>query len=106
MDIHTKEFISANILKAEAGTTGLCGGDSGHGGRTYFALEDLSGTDISFKVSEGRIEVKLGGDSELVTVTNALKFITEIFEESIRKTIGGTNNESTKLQQEQQKEDF
>lgn len=83
VNVYSKEFVSANILKAEVGTTGLCGGDSGHGGRTYFALEDLSGTDISFNTSENRIEVYLGGDCELCTITNALKFISGILEDAI-----------------------
>lgn len=85
IDVHSAEFTLANILKAEAGTTGLCGGDTGHGGRTYFALEDLGSTDISFDVSVDRLEVYLGGDCELYTITEALKFITKIFEEAINK---------------------
>ena len=33
---YTRDVVSANILTVEAGTTGYMGGDSGHGGRTYF----------------------------------------------------------------------
>lgn len=37
---YTREVISCNILEAEAGTTGYQGGDTGHGGRTYFRIQD------------------------------------------------------------------
>ena len=33
---YTRDVVSANILQVEAGTTGYKGGDTGHGGRTYF----------------------------------------------------------------------
>ncbi len=38
---YTRDVVSANILEVEAGTTGYQGGDSGHGGRTYFRIEDV-----------------------------------------------------------------
>jgi hypothetical protein len=37
---YTREVISCNILQVEAGTNGYQGGDSGHGGRTYFRIKD------------------------------------------------------------------
>lgn len=43
---YTREVISANILEVEAGTTGYMGGDSGHGGRTYFRIQDSASTDM------------------------------------------------------------
>ena len=43
---YTREVISANILEVEAGTTGYMGGDSGHGGRTYFRISDCGSTDM------------------------------------------------------------
>lgn len=42
---YTRDVVSANILEIEAGTTGYQGGDSGHGGRTYFRIEDAASTD-------------------------------------------------------------
>ena len=39
---YTRDVVSANILEVEAGTTGYQGGDSGHGGRTYFRIEDAA----------------------------------------------------------------
>ena len=37
---YSRDVISANILEVEAGTTGYKGGDTGHGGRTYFRIAD------------------------------------------------------------------
>lgn len=83
---YTRDVVSANILEVEAGTTGYMGGDTGHGGRTYFRIKDEGGTDIDIKPfmdrfgSEG-FEVTLGGDCELETMIRALKFITKVLED-------------------------
>jgi len=82
-----REFTSANIIEVEVGTTGYCGGDSGHGGRTYFRIEDLSSTDMAVKVSgtscgeTGKVEIMFGGDSELETFIDALEFAAETLRE-------------------------
>ena len=82
---YSREITSANILEIEAGTTGYMGGDSGHGGRTYFRIEDTGGTDIQVhpigRYADGGFEVILGGDCELETMIRALKFITKVLEE-------------------------
>ena len=67
-----KEIISANMLEVEVGTTGHQGGDSGHGGRTYFKVKNLSSTDMTVEADgsscgDGKVEIMLGGDSELDT---------------------------------------
>lgn len=74
--VRRKSCVDANILIVEAGTTCPCGGDSGHGGRTIFALEDEGGTDIEFNVmnNDKRIEIVLGGDAECDTLIEALEF--------------------------------
>lgn len=83
---YTRDVVSANILEVEAGTTGYMGGDTGHGGRTYFRIKDEGGTDIDIKPfmdkygSEG-FEVTLGGDCELETMIRVLKFITKVLED-------------------------
>ena len=83
---YTRDEVSCNSLQVEAGTTGYKGGDTGHGGRTYFRIKDEGGTDIDIKPfmdrfgSEG-FEVTLGGDCELETMIRALKFITKVLEE-------------------------
>ena len=89
---YSREIINCNILKVEAGTTGLMGGDTGHGGRTYFRIEDAASTDIHIapvvrdKCVTG-FEVSLGGDTELITIIEALKFITQVLEEGIWRKI-------------------
>ena len=82
---YTREIISANLLEVEAGTTGFMGGDSGHGGRTYFRITDLGSTEIRVyptgEKGEKGFQVLLGGDCELDTIIKALKFITKVLEE-------------------------
>ena len=81
---YARDVVSCNILEAEAGTTGYQGGDTGHGGRTYFRIEDAGSTDMevhSYVNKYGCPEVVLGGDCELETVIRALKFITKVLEE-------------------------
>lgn len=78
------EFVNANILEAEAGTTGKMGGDKGHGCRTYFRIKDLSSTYLECNIRNngkayefhnvGEVELMLGGDSELETFIEALRF--------------------------------
>lgn len=82
MPIATKqiEITNANILSVTVGSTGYMGGDTGHGGRTYFAIKDEASTDLRLRVNNGHwqevesIEIALGGDTELETFTEALKF--------------------------------
>ena len=70
----------ANILEVTAATNGYCGGDTGHGGRTVISFRDLGGTDIQIRefpkeISNGGVEIILGGDSELCTIRDACEFI-------------------------------
>jgi hypothetical protein len=51
---YEREVVSANILDVEAGTTGYMGGDSGHGGRTYFRISDAACTDMDVHVLRDR----------------------------------------------------
>lgn len=80
VEVFSRDIVSANILHVEAGSTGFCGGDSGHGGRTYFSISDESSTDIEVNLLENEygnkgFEVFLGGDCELDTTITALEFI-------------------------------
>lgn len=82
----SRDIYSANILEVEAGTTGYMGGDTGHGGRTYFRINDAGSTDINVSSITDRykcsgFEVTLGGDCELETIIRALKFITKVLED-------------------------
>ena len=82
-----REITNANILEVEAGTNGFCGGDTGHGSRTYFRIEDLASTDIKVNHQVDKygdtvgFSVELGGDTELTTIIQALKFITKVLED-------------------------
>jgi hypothetical protein len=89
LDSYKTELVSCNILEVEVGTTGHMGGDTGHGGRTYFRISDLASTDMRCKVSgysheekdyvyteiedASSIEISFGGDSELDTFCEALR---------------------------------
>lgn len=80
---------SANILGFEAGTTGYRGGDSGHGGRTFFTIFDISSSVMHSTTSRSgdALSVELGGDSELDTIIEALRAIALILDASKK---GGT----------------
>ena len=86
---YTREVVSANILEVEAGTTGYMGGDTGHGGRTYFRITDAASTDIQVhplgRYADEGFEVVLGGDCELETMIRALKFITKVLEDESKE---------------------
>ena len=80
----SREIVEANVLEVEAGTTGSCGGDWGHGGRTYIRISDRGGTCMSVlpkkpddgMLDEGQgVEIILGGDCELSTIIEGLEFI-------------------------------
>lgn len=72
------EIPSANVLSVEVGTNGECGGDYGHGSRTYIRIENLTSTCIQCKPlgKDGcdGVVIRLGGDTELYTMIKALKF--------------------------------
>ena len=81
------EIVNANILKVTVGTNGYQGGDAGHGCRVYFSIEDLSSTYMNAKITgqscgnAGKVEITLGGDSELDTFIEALEFAVEKLKE-------------------------
>lgn len=83
---YTRDVVSCNILQVEAGTNGYQGGDSGHGSRTYFRIQDEASTDMEIKPIVSKwgcdgFEVCLGGDCELETMIRALKFIVKVLED-------------------------
>lgn len=90
--VYKTEITSANIIEVKVGTTGFRGGDSGHGGRTYFSIKDLGGTDITVNTIKDPFgckgfEVILGGDCELATLINALTYIKTKLEEKADETV-------------------
>lgn len=79
------EITSGNTLEVEAGTTGHMGGDSSHGGRTYFKIRDIGSTDIKVGFTDkdnlystDGFYVELGGDCELDTMITALSCVIKI----------------------------
>lgn len=86
-------ILNANALEVEAGTTGYRGGDSGHGGRTYFKITDLASTDLCIESDAdewseaSRVKITVGGDSELTTMIEALEFILQVLKDGAEETI-------------------
>lgn len=86
-----KECVGCNILGVKSGTTGYKGGDSGHGGRTVFKIEDLSSTDLMVSIngsgyfSAKEVGIAFGGDSELETFIQALEFTLGTYKSQMKK---------------------
>lgn len=88
-----RNISSMNSLEVTAATNGYCGGDTGHGSRTFVQFRDLSGTDIKGLVAKDHIEnsmirILLGGDSELYTFIEALRFAADSLE-ALAEEAGG-----------------
>ena len=84
-ELHTGEFGVFNVLGITVATNGYQGGDSGHGGRTYISIEDLGSSDMDAKVScnfngNAKVEIMLGGDSELDTIIESLRWAADRLE--------------------------
>ena len=85
-ELHECEFGLFNTLSVTVGTNGYQGGDSGHGGRTYISLEDLGSTDLDARTSvndysQTKVELMLGGDSELDSLIEGLRWAADKLEE-------------------------
>lgn len=82
-----RDVVSCNILEVEAGTNGYQGGDTGHGCRAYLRIKDQGCTDMrctvkrnSYDDRANEIEITLGGDTELETMKEALRWMLSILE--------------------------
>lgn len=85
---HKEQITSCNIIEVEVGTTGYMGGDTGHGGRTFFRIHDLASTDMRCRLFDngkeyefdniGLVELMFGGDTELDTFCEALRIGYEV----------------------------
>lgn len=84
--VESKTIVNRNVLKIEIGTNGFCGGDAGHGCRTYFSLIDESGTDIRVDALSDGVEIVLGGDAELQTFVEALTFAAAALKKRIEES--------------------
>lgn len=89
VDITTwkREIWSAVAVEVEAGTNGPCGGDAGHGGRTYIRIKSLCEGACEVKTTRDKsgdvvsIEVEFGGDAELETAYKTSQFISKVLKD-------------------------
>lgn len=82
-----EEFSDISTIEVEVGTTGYKGGDTGQGGRTYFRIKDLCDTDMRCDFEPigtgnhvGEVTIIFGGDSELNTFMDGLRFAADSLE--------------------------
>ncbi len=89
LKIKSRLIHSCNILNVAVGTNCPKGGDAGHGGITYFSLDDGACTAWALRVTTKipgseetqtstvhpeKVELILGGDCECDTLIEALRF--------------------------------
>jgi len=75
IETFAQEIVSANIITVEVGTTGHCGGDSGHGGRTYLRIKDEASTDMRVKTEGFSVDEQLYNEVEI----NDAKYVEIVF---------------------------
>ena len=85
-ELYDCDFGLFNTLTVTVGTNGYQGGDSGHGGRTYISIEDTGCTDLNARATinchdQTKVEIMLGGDSELDSIIEALRWAADKLEE-------------------------
>ena len=104
VETFSKQITGANILSVEVGTTGIMGGDTGHGGRTFLRIADEGSTDIFVETENDdawhthSVSMSLGGDSELETFVEALEFAVT--------TLRNNMLPKSKTRKDQQRENF
>ena len=82
-----EEFANFNTIEIEVGTNGYKGGDADKGCRTYFRIKDLENTDMRCDFepldkgnSVGEVTITFGGDAELKTLIDGLRFAVNTLE--------------------------
>ena len=65
---------TASILTAETYTTGLKGGDSGHGGFTVIRFNSTDTMNVNGKETY-IAEIRVSGDSEMINIALAMKVL-------------------------------
>lgn len=74
----SRVFAGVCFLRCAVQSTGLCGGDSGHGGWSRVHLSDLGSTDLRGSIggdlptSTEQVVIEVGGDAELRVLADAL----------------------------------
>ena len=70
-----RSFVGACLMTVTVKTTGFCGGDSGHGGRSEIVLSDDGGFNLDGSDhGSGQVVIRCGGDAELEMLSDALVF--------------------------------
>lgn len=80
-EFHSKELTSCNVLITHVGSTGVRGGDWGHGSRAVIKFNN-SGSPMVIKIGDQLfetedLEILIGGDTELETFKKAFGFISK-----------------------------
>ena len=74
-----RSFVGACLMTVSVKTTGFCGGDSGHGGRSEIVLSDDGGFNLDGSGhGSGQVVIRCGGDAELEMLSDALVFAGKI----------------------------
>jgi len=84
MEVTTQCQDFMGFLEVEVGTTGLRGGDKGHGGRTFLRFKNGGASDGLFQAGPNGDEVSLslGGDIELNCLIDGLQFALDVLKDS------------------------
>ena len=83
--IFKKEIVSACIVEVAAGTNCPQGGDTGHGGRTFFQMADKASTDMRMAIDGGpyvdisSFTLVFGGDLECEVFIEAMEFAIDTY---------------------------
>lgn len=105
MIYESKQIVGCNLIDVKVGTTGYCGGDGGHGGRTMIQLNDGGGTCWEFvklhnEHGNDGIRIALEGDSELTTIIEAFRYAADTLEKLTMDKPRLARQEYFKLQEE------
>ena len=96
--LYRKTFTRACIMTVEAGSSGLSGGDSGHGGRAVLRLYNGGGA-ADFRVQvdfqeipdADKLEIIVGGDHEILNLVESLEFAAKVLRAQIGAPSGDAN---------------
>jgi hypothetical protein len=82
------QWCGAAIADAYAGTTGLAGGDWGHGGRAAFGFRDQGGLGFQVVVDGKKVDcdevmIVFGGDDEIHFCEELLQFAADTIKEQL-----------------------